>query len=164
MKKGTGIEIEHARQSLEHASTTILGRMIFAFSRLDVALALHLVWSKGGSQLDEHTKKVEDLSFQKKLGFLKNLVTDKYKDEEDAHSLYGQWLKDARAVRTMRNELVHGRWGIDPMKSKVVNVLGLPTSSEQRSKRYTISALENALDQIERLQVRLAELRKKWPV
>ena len=163
MKEWTSIEIERARQNLEKASATILGQMIFAFSRLDVALALHLVWSKEGSRLEELTKEVEVLTFQKKLDFLQELVTAKY-DDQDANSLYGQWLKDAHATRTMRNELVHGRWGTAPMKNEVVNVVGLPTSSEQESKSYTIDELKNALDQMERLRVRLAALREKWPV
>ena len=163
MKEWTGIEIERARQSLEHAAATILGRMIFAFSRLDVALALHLVWSNQGSRLEELTKEVEVLTFQKKLDFLQDLVTAKYNDQE-ANSLYGQWLKDAHATRTMRNELVHGRWGTAPMKNEVVNVVGLPASSEQESKAYTIDKLKDALDQMERLQVRLSKLREKWPV
>jgi hypothetical protein len=163
MKEWTGIEIERARQSLEHAAATILGRMIFAFSRLDVALALHLVWSNQGSRLEELTKEVEGLTFQKKLDFLQDLVTANYNDQE-ANSLYEQWLKDAHATRTMRNELVHGRWGTDPMMNKVVNVVGLPTSSEQTSKGYTIDELKSALDRMEKLQVRLAELREKWPV
>ena len=163
MKEWTGIEIERARQSLEHASATILGRMIFAFSRLDIALASHLIWSNDRSQLEELTRRFEDTSFQKKLDFLQDLVTAKYNDQE-ANLLYGRWLKDAHATRTMRNELVHGRWGTDPMKNEVVNVVGLPTSSEQESKGYTIDELKNALDQMERLQVRLAELREKWPV
>jgi hypothetical protein len=159
----TGIEIKRARQSLEHASATILGQMIFAFSRLDVALALHLVWSNDGSQLIELTKKVEILNFWEKLDFLQELVTAKYEGQK-ASSLYRQWLADTHATRTIRNELVHGRWGTDPMKNEVVNVVGLPTSSKQRSKGYTISALKSALKQMEQLQVRLTELREKWPV
>lgn len=163
MWKGTGIEIERTRRSLEHASATILGRMIFAFSRLDVALALHIVWSNDGSRLEELTRRFEESSFQKKLDFLKDLVTTKYNNHE-ANALYGQWLEDADATRTMRNDLVHGRWGIDSMKNEVVNVVGLPTSSEQRSKGYTTDELKNALAQLDKLEVRLAELREKWPI
>ena len=164
MKEWTGIEIERARQSLEDASATILGRMIFAFSRLDVALALHLVWSNQGSQPEELTGKFEETSFQKKLEFLQELVTAKYKVEEEALLAYDQWLEDAHATRIMRNELIHGRWGTEPIKNEVVNVVRLPTSSEQRSKGYKIDELKNALDRMEQLQVRLAVLQEKWPV
>ena len=164
MKEWTGIEIERARQSLEDAAATVLGRMIFAFSRLDVALALNLVWSTEGSQLEELTGQFEESFFHKKLNFLRELVTAKYNDQKDVYSLYDQWLEDADAIRNKRNEFVHGRWGVDPIKNEVVNVIKLPTSPDQRSMRYSIRELKNALDQIEELEVRLAELREKWPV
>ncbi len=164
MWKGTGIEIERTRQSLEHASATVLGRMLFAFSRLDVALALHLVWSNGGSQLEGLTKKFDETSFSKKLEFLEELVTTKYKDEKQAHLLYDQWLKDANAMRNLRNDLVHGRWGINPIKKEVINVVKLPTSPNQLSKGYKIDELKNVLDQIILLEVRLSKLREDWPV
>jgi hypothetical protein len=162
-KDWTGIEIERARQGLEDASALILGRMIFAFSRLEMVLGLALVWSDGGAQLDRLSKLIADFSFHKKLDFLQQCVDAKYKGENEPSSLYAKWLEHAHLVRITRNELVHGRWGIEPMKNQVINVIGLPTSPEQRERAYTITELRAALDQMSGLQVRLAELRERWP-
>ena len=162
-KEWTGIEVERARQGLEHAAANVLGRMLFAFSSLDSALGLYLVWSNEGRQLEALTNKLDDVGFQKKLDVLKDLVSAKYSGHE-AHSSYEQWLIDANDTRTLRNDLVHGRWGIKPTENVVVNVVGLPTSSAQKSTEYTIQELKNALDRMEHLEVRLAHLRKKWPV
>jgi hypothetical protein len=164
MKSWTGIEIERARQGLEQASATVLGRMIFEFSRLDMSLGLALVWSDGGAQLERLSKLATDFSFHKKLDFLQQLVEAKYEREQEPYLLYGKWLEHAHAVRVTRNELIHGRWGVDPMKNQVLNVAGLPTSPEQRQRAYTIAELKATLDQMTYLQVHLAELRERWPV
>jgi hypothetical protein len=164
MKSWTGIEIERARQGLEQASATVLGRMIFEFSRLDISLGLALVRSDGGAQLERLSILVTGYSFHKKLDFLQQLVDSKYEGKQEPQSFYGKWLEHAHAVRVTRNELVHGRWGVEPMKNLVVNVVGLPTSPEQRRRTYTISELKATLDQMAQLQTRLAELRERWPV
>lgn len=164
MKAWTSIEIERAKQSLEQESATVLGRMIFEFSRLDMSLGLALVWSDSGSQLEHLSQLVADYSFHKKLDFAQQLVEAKYKAKQEPQSTYGKWLKDAHAVRAIRNGLIHGRWGIDPMKNKVINVIGLPTSPDQKQRSYSIAELKTTLDQMVQLQVRLAELREKWPL
>ena len=164
MKDWTGVEIEAARRGLEQASAGILGRMLFEFSRLDVALGLFLVWSGQGQQLEKLTRIVGEYSFHKKLDFLKELADAKYSSNPEGQSNYGQWLADAHVTRLVRNDLVHGRWGTDPIKGQVINVVGLPTSSDQREKRYTVSELRGALNQIKKLQIRLQLLRSQWPI
>ena len=164
MKEWTGIEIERAKQGLEQASATILGRMLFEFSRLDVALGLFLVWSGDGRHLDELTNKVEALAFSKKLEFLEALIKAKYETTETVRSLYAQWLLDANSIRQVRNELVHGRWGVEPIKNRVVNVIGLPTSPEQSTVEYAIVDLKRVLEKIVELQQRLSVLRAESPL
>lgn len=164
MKAWTGIELEAARRGLEQASAGILGRMLFEFSRLDLALGFFLVWSGEGHQLDKLTKVVGEYSFHKKLDFLKELADKKYSGNAEVHYNYGQWLADAHTTRLVRNDLVHGRWGTDPIKQQVINVVGLPTSSDQREKRYTISELKRVLTQMKKLHIRLLVLRDQWPI
>ena len=65
MKEWTGTEIERARQSLEQASATTLGRMIFEYSRLDMNLGLMLAWAHEGSELERLTKLVSGYTFHK---------------------------------------------------------------------------------------------------
>ena len=164
MNDWTGAEMEVARRGLERASAEILGRMLFEFSRLDVALGLCLIWSGDGRQVEKLTKTVGEYSFHQKLEFLKELADGKFARDAEARSLYSRWLRDAHKTREMRNELIHGRWGTDPIKQQVVNVVGLPTSVDQREIRYTISDLERALLAMNELHLRLQTLRKQWTV
>jgi hypothetical protein len=60
--------------------------------------------------------------------------------------------------------LVHGRWGVEPIKNRVVNVIGLPTSPEQRTVEYAIVDLKRVLEKIVELQQRLSVLRAESPL
>lgn len=166
MNEWTGIEVERTRQALEEAGAKVLGRMLFEFSRLDMALGLAIVWSNEGAQLDELTTQVDKLQFNDKLERLLKLVKAKYASvaDHEAGAVYSKWVDDVHEVRMVRNELVHGRWGIDHMKNQVVNVHGLPTSPDQKSTGYSINELKAVLEHMVQLQVRLVELRARWPV
>lgn len=161
--KWTGREIERARQGLEQASATILGRLIFEFSRLDMNLGLMLAWAHEGSQLEKLTKMVSGYTFHKKLDFLAELVETKHQGNQEAMDAHAKWLVEAHEVRTNRNDLIHGRWGVDHMKNQVVNIVGLPTG-EQIERRYTIQELKAVLVRMQQLHMQLLTLRERWPV
>lgn len=163
MKEWTGIEIERARQGLEQASATALGRMIFEFSRLDMNLGLMLAWAHEGSQLEKLTKMVAGYTFHKKLDLLAELAQSKYQADQEAIDAHNTWLAEAHEVRTNRNDLIHGRWGVDHINNQAVNIVGLPTG-EQIERRYTIQELKAALDRMQQLQKQLSKLRERWPV
>lgn len=163
MKEWTDLEIEHARQALEQASATTLGLMVFEFSRLDISLGLILAWAHEGSQLENLTKMVAGYSFHKKLDFLAELSQSKYQANQEAIDAYALWLTEANEVRTNRNDLIHGRWGVDHMNNQVVNIVGLPTG-KQIERRYTISELKAVLERMQQLQKQLSMLAKQWPV
>lgn len=163
MKDWTGIEIERARRGLEQASATTLGRMIFEFSRLDMALGLMLAWAYEGSQVEKLTKTVSGYTFHKKLNLLEELAREKYHDNQEATEAHTKWSAEAHKVRTNRNDLIHGRWGVDHMKNQVVNIVGLPTG-EQLDRRYTIPELRAVLLRMQQLQEELSNLRDRWPV
>lgn len=160
----TGAQMSAARDELELAAATRLGQMLFEFARLDTSLGLCLVWSGEGRQLDMLTKQVQDYSFHKKLVLLKDLVDGAFKRGSEERSSYRKWLDDAHAMRTKRNELVHGRWGIDPCRNQVFNVIGLPTSTDQREVYYSIEDLQEQLEQLKNLQTRLHQLRDQSAV
>lgn len=163
MKEWTGIEVERARQGLEQASSSILGRMIFEYSRLDMALGLLLVWANEGSHLERLTKLVAGYTFHKKLEALAEFARTKYQANQVALDAHASWLAEAHVVRSERNDLVHGRWGVDPINSQVVNVVGLPTG-DQVERRYTVPELKAVLVRMQNLQEHLAVLREQWPV
>ncbi len=165
MKEWTGIEIERARQGLEQASATVLGRMLFEYSRLDMNLGLMLVWTNQGLQLETMTEQVSKphFSFGEKLQLLAKLAREKYKANAEALDAHERWLDEANVIRELRNVLVHGRWGIEATKNQVVNVVGIPTG-EQKESRYTIAELKMLLQRMQDLGQRLGKLRNQWPV
>lgn len=102
-------------------------------------------------------------SFNSKLALLKEKINLKYKDSP-ALNLYAGWLRKAHAVRILRNDLLHGRWGFIPEQQCVANVVGLPTLVKQTETRYTITQLQESLKEISALRNQLSKLRTEWPV
>jgi hypothetical protein len=164
MRAWTGIEIQAEHDRLEREAATVLGFILFEYSRLDMELGWLLVLSRQGQTVEEMTKKLGEYSFHKRLEFLQKLVQDKYASTPEAFELYSNWLASAHETRAIRNQLFHGRWGIEPMQQKVTNVVGLPTSSDQQTISYSIAELEGALEAVRALRPKLWELRKSWPV
>lgn len=148
---------------IEREAATVLGFMLFEYSRLDMELGLLLVWSDDGRQLESLTKRLNDSNFHGKLLLLEKLVQEKYLGTATADT-YKSWLSDAHAARTIRNQLFHGRWGFVPQQQQVANVIGLPTSTEQAETRYSISQLEDLLVKMRELRFRLSDLRQSCPV
>ncbi|MEQ3775703.1 MAG: hypothetical protein ABNH27_01190 [Alcanivorax sp.] len=148
---------------IEQEAATVLGYMLFEYSRLDMELGLFLVWSDDGKKLDSLTNKLNDSNFYKRLLLLEKLVQEKYLGTPTA-DIYGSWLSDAHAARSIRNQLFHGRWGFIPQQQQVANVIGLPTSAEQAETRYSISQLEDLLNKMRELRFRLRDLRQSCPV
>ncbi|PAU87200.1 hypothetical protein CK507_10830 [Pseudomonas sp. WN033] len=151
------------KDEIEKEAATTLGYMLFEYSRLDMELGLFLVWSNDGQNLDRLTKKLNDSNFNKRLHLLEKLVNEKYMDTPAA-DIYKFWLSDAHAVRSLRNELFHGRWGFIPQQQQVANVVGLPTSPEQTETRYSIAQLKDLLLTMRDLRSRLSDLRQSFPM
>ena len=164
MRAWTGIQVEEERNRLEREAASILGYILFEYSRLDMELGLFLVWSNEGKELDKLTQKLNDYSFNKRLEFLQKLVQSKYADIPKPSEIYAKWLTDAHKTRSIRNQLFHGRWGVNPIQQRVVNVVGLPTSPEQQETPYSIADLQNALETMQVLRAQLQDLRQSWPV
>lgn len=164
MTELTAAEVQIAARELEQAAASILGRMLFEFSRLDVALGLLLVWADEGSNLHERTERVTDYTLHRKLEFLAELVDRKFKESSKAHSAYSRWLREAHSARKTRNRLVHGRWGVEATRQQITNVMGLPTSPDQNAVSYSLRGLEEVLNSMADLQVDLQKLRTQWPL
>jgi hypothetical protein len=158
----TGIQIAEREQALEAATASALGRLLFEFSRLDMNLGLCLVWVGGGGQLQSLTEKVDEFGFSKRLEALEKRVEAFLPAGSKGRMEYGNWLRRAHEMRRIRNELVHGRWTVDPRKYEAVNIVGLPTSPGQREIRYSLTALESIVAQVKDLGTVLNKLRDRW--
>ena len=164
MRSWTGIEIEAERERLEREAASILGYMLFEYSRLDMELGMMVVWADDGQQLDKLTTKYDQSNFHKKLRLLEKQAASKYATSLVGLTAHTRWLDEADRVRECRNKLVHGRWGIKPTTQQVVNVVGLPTSPKQEEFPYTIPALQAELDAVRSLRADLMAIRKAWPL
>jgi hypothetical protein len=164
LKDVTAGELWARREALETAGATLLGKMLFAFARIDVNLGLCLVWVDSGTRIESLTRQVSEWSFSRRLECLEAAVNRILPDGHAGRNAYVEWIARAQALRQTRNELVHGRWGVDPAQEKVLNVVGLPTSPDQREIGYTLEDLEAMLREMEDLQTVLVKLRKRWPL
>lgn len=164
MKAWTGFEIEEERERLEREAATILGFMIFEYSRLEMELGWFLSWTDNGQSLDKLTKRFATLDFGRRLKYLKQSVASKYTESPEIVRTYRAWLTAADKIRALRNQLFHGRWGVEPIEQRVVNIVGLPNSLDQKSTPYTIADLEVVLQSTRDLRKRLQELRSLYPV
>lgn len=160
----TGAELQARRETLERDAAMTLGHMLFEFSRLDMNLGLCLVWVDGGASIEHMTKEAEAMTLNAKLDKLAKNVAAKLPAGSKWHTAYTAWIQRAHTVRQHRNALVHGRWGIEAHKGKVVNVLGLPTGQSQQVTEYTIEELASVNEQLRDLQAELSKLRSQWPL
>ncbi|MBK4737865.1 hypothetical protein [Noviherbaspirillum pedocola] len=148
----------------EEKAATILGRILFEFSRLEMELGLCIVWIEGGALLEQLTRKHEYSTFNERLGFLRESVDQLLPAGSKGHTAYTGWLDQADTLRKLRNELIHGRWGVDTTVERVVNVIGMPTSPNQRSVGYSLEQLKQVLDSVNVLRNDLSTLRDRWPL
>lgn len=164
MSELTAGELWARRDALEEDAATLLGKMLFEFARLDLNLGLCLAWEDGGSKLESLTKTVSTYNMNTKLDKLAKLVDSTLPHGSKRFKAYKTWLDRAHKVRQQRNELVHGRWGVDAANSQVVNIVGMPTSDDQREIRYSIEELASINDELRQLQRELSRLREHWPL
>jgi hypothetical protein len=133
--------------------------MLFELSRLDLNLGLCLAWMDGGANLTSRSKMIEGMNLKSRLDDLRKHVDAKLPLESEPHRAYVQWIERVDSIRQVRNNFVHGRWGVEPHKNKVVNITGLPTG-EQKSVEYAIDELAAINDDLCDLQRELSRLRK----
>jgi hypothetical protein len=149
--------------ALETAACTLVGRLIFALSRFETNLALYIRDYKGPEHADAVLSKLENSSFHVKLEMLEAAVRSVYGEERACIDAFSHWLGTAHEIRTTRNDLVHGRWGINPTGQQVVNVTGLPGSPNQKEMRYSLQELEAYFGQVDRFVRKFYALSRKWP-
>jgi hypothetical protein len=155
----TAGELWALREALEKDAASLLGHMLFELSRLDLNLGLCLAWMDGGANLTSRSKMIEGMNLKSRLDDLRKHVDAKLPLESEPHRAYVQWIERVDSIRQVRNNFVHGRWGVEPHKNKVVNITGLPTG-EQKSVEYAIDELAAINDDLCDLQRELSRLRK----
>jgi hypothetical protein len=137
--------------------------LLFAYSRLELSFGLHLIWFGNGKHLEDLATEYGTEMTSKRIGFIKEKVAEKYVSGSDAAQAYESFFRDFDGIRKIRNDLVHGRWGHSD-DGAMTCVVGIPTSPAERSKAYTVEALDIVIQAVSGITARHEALRKTWPV
>lgn len=92
----------------------LLGRLAHAHANLDFNIGLQLNWLGPYLQVKvHHLLDARKVMFAKRLGKLKDLVFELFEDAgEAALDEFKQWFEAADEMKALRNDYVHGRWGV----------------------------------------------------
>jgi hypothetical protein len=148
---------------MESAAHALVGRLVFAFSRLDANLALLAAGKNGTNSRAASIAKLEDTSFKDKLTSVMPAIRREYLGNPQCLAEWEAWLASADELRTLRNDLVHGRWGVNEMRRTVQNVVGVPGSPNQRETNYTLEELQAKVGVADLVAREFGRLRKRWP-
>jgi hypothetical protein len=129
----TGSKFQDYEQ-LELEGAAALGRVMFAFGRLENSLGLAVRSVDGGKYLD-------GTGFQSRLKALVCAVDARALDGGFDRAPYDSWIARADNLRGIRNDLVHGRWVPDAASMTVLNVVTTEDLSDQVSKPYSVNEL-----------------------
>jgi len=162
MNELTAGDIWRLHEQLERDASAILGRAIFAFSRLDANLGLMVASVLRVAGKVEQESKADGMNFHKRLEFILKYACEAPDIDPSARAELTRWVKAADETRTQRNQLVHGRWDVDPYRRKALNTVGLANSDEQRTFEYSLEELESFVQRVNDLQSQLTKVRMRW--
>lgn len=148
---------------MQAEAASLLGQMLFAFSSIDGNLGLYLASLGNGAKLETPSKSIEGQSIHKKLKTLSTRVAEKLSADSKRRAAYERWIERVHAARAQRNQMVHGRWGVEAHRHKIVNVIGLPTGAQQCFE-YSLAELAAFNKELCALEQELTRLRTNWPL
>lgn len=158
----TGVQIAAARAQLERHAALLLGRLLFAYARLESAPDLCLVWVDDGKDLEAWTRKIERMNFGAKRGLLKARAARQACAA--SRTAYAAWLARAHVVRERRNVLAHGRLGVNVRRGSLSAVLSRATSATMQAVEFPLADLEWLVAEADCLQRELSDLRSSFPL
>jgi hypothetical protein len=85
-------ELLETRNALEKDAASLLGYMLFEFSRLDVNLGLCLVWVNDGENLESLTRSVAGFTFKTRLDELSKRINAKLQRDSESYLAYEDWI------------------------------------------------------------------------
>jgi hypothetical protein len=153
---------------MESAAAELVGRILFALTRLEFNLALALRFAQGNPGDEAFELWSDKLNFKGKLEKLKSIVETRYGAKQELTSEFAAWHANMERVRKKRNAFVHGRWGITATHRRIHLVSDdYPGVGENGVTTFSLASLRSELDDIERLEKEFSQLRRKfnsfWP-
>lgn len=91
----------------------LLGRLVHAHASFDFTIGLQLNWLGPHHEVKvHHLLDARKVSFSRRLAALKPLVLDLFEDAGAcAREEFTKWFEKAEAMKALRNDDFHGRWG-----------------------------------------------------
>jgi hypothetical protein len=149
---------------LEAMAAQHLGRLLFVFGRLELNLGLALVRTRPPGQFGREIVRVEKLPFEAKLCEFEALVLQCRADDAPALARWKKWFAAAHALRELKSDFAHGRWGFQNMHQQIVHVSHLPGSGNLDEARYTLDEFAAHVAGAEEVAEEFSTLRDMYPV
>jgi hypothetical protein len=149
---------------LEAMAAQHLGRLLFVFGRLEMNLELALVHTQPESESERESVRVDKLSFGEKVAEFETVALLRHADDEQALARWMAWFAAAHALRKLRNDFAHGRWGFQNAQEQIIHVSNLPDSPNQEVARYTVDEFAARVAEAEELSEEFYTLTMLHPV
>ncbi|RVT47216.1 hypothetical protein [Rubrivivax albus] len=133
------------------------------FSQLDSNLEVYLRNTELAERVSPEGANPKLRSFKQKLDVLEERLKGMNLGYPKEAAELRIWLDKAEQLRGIRNELVHGRWGLEARQGFVVNILGLPGSESQKVKSYTLDGLGELVAFTYEVSTTFWQLRRRLP-
>ena len=160
----TGAEMFARRDATETEVATLIGQLVFSYSRLVSALHYCVAWHNDGANLDAYGKSAEGYSSADLINKIASQAQTHFGSGSLAFKKYASWAKRAHSAREFRNVVMHSRWGIEPYGRHAIAVSTPPFAEPQRERIVTSSKLQAACETCTALATELGELRGKFPL
>ena len=160
----TGTEMFARRDAIETEVATLIGRLVFSYSRLVSSLHYCVAWHNDGADLDAYGKSAEGYSSADLINKIASQAQTRFGTGSVASKKYADWAKRAHAAREFRNVIIHSRWGIEPYGRHAIAVSTPPFVKLQQERIVTSNKLHAACETCNALAAELGELRGKFPL
>lgn len=152
------------REAMLEQSASLIGKLIFGYSRFVTNLHLCVAWFEFGQHLEHHAEIAEDLGVAKLLKMIEEQARHTLGKSSAGYSEYAKWLRAAHRLRENRNLIVHSRWGVDSFGRHMIAVSTPVFVEPAKEHVYTAEMLSELFNMVDNLIARLNQLRKKYPL
>jgi hypothetical protein len=147
-------------EELENEAHRLLGKLFAVFGGLEMNLGLFNAGLNPAIPFVQEAERQDDFNFAEKLQHLLKAAHSRCEYDIDGFSRWAEWYMAADSVREVRNRLAHGRWGVIPHEQCVAHVSGLPGTSHQNERRYSLAQLEAEVQEAQRVNAEFSRLTK----
>jgi hypothetical protein len=152
------------RDAAENEVASLIGNLVFSYSRLVTSLHLCVAWHNDGKELDRYKTKAEDLAAADLIKKIEAQSKSKHGDKSDCFKSYESWAIRANAIRELRNIIMHSRWSIEPYGRHAIAISTPILVEPIKELTFTANQLRLACSECDSLNRELNKLRKDCPL